>query len=85
MVTKLFEVSTARSKPEYRPLLTRTRKSEEKEQYLSNIIAVTSPSKISRDKYNNVLPNKEENNQYRVVYDKRVILYNYNMLPTVIR
>ena len=54
---------------------------EDKDEPPSKVIVVTNPTKITRDKYNNVLYNKRENKQYRVVYDKRVILDNLDTLP----
>lgn len=57
------------------------RKLGNKTEQPSKVIVITNPSKISRDKYSNVLYNKQENKQFRVVYDKRVILDNYDTLP----
>ncbi|KAL4219797.1 hypothetical protein ACF0H5_020209 [Mactra antiquata] len=64
-----------------KPLTYKKRGLEDGDEPPSKIIVVTNPSKISRDKYNNVLYNRTENKQYRVVYDKRVILENYDTLP----
>ena len=63
------------------PATYKKRKLEDGEQPPSKTIIVTNPSKISREKFNNVLYNREENKQYRVVYDKRVILNDYSTLP----
>ena len=57
------------------------RKLEKKEQPPAEVIVVTNPAKISRDKYSNILNNKKDDKQYRVVYDKRVILDNLDTFP----
>ncbi len=64
-----------------KPATYNKRKREDDEQQSSKIIVVTNPSKISRDKYNNILYNKVEKKQYRVVYDKRVIVDAYDTVP----
>ena len=46
-----------------------------------NVIVTSNPSYVSRGKYNNVANNKEERKQYRVAYDKRVILEYFDTIP----
>ena len=57
------------------------RKREDDKQPSDNTIVVTNPSKISRDKYNNILYNRVEKKKYRVVYDKRIIIDDYDTVP----
>lgn len=57
------------------------RKLENKDEPPSKVIVITNPTKISRDKYNRILYNRKEDKQYRVVYDKRVILKDLDTLP----
>ena len=64
-----------------KPSTYKKRKLVEKEEPPPKVIVVTNPSKISRDKYNNVLYNRKEDKQYRVVYDKRVILNDLDTIP----
>lgn len=45
------------------------RKRQADEQPPSKVNVVSNPSKISRDKFNNMLFNRKENKQYRIVYD----------------
>ena len=59
----------------------RKRKLEDREEPPSKVIFALNPNKISRDKYNNVIYNKEEKKEYRIVYDKRVILQNFDTVP----
>lgn len=49
------------------------RRSEDDEEPPTKVIVVTNPHKISRDKYSNILYSRQENKQYRIVYDKGVI------------
>ena len=57
------------------------RKLDDPEEPPSKVIVVTNPTKISRDKFNNVLYNREENKKYRIVYDKRVVQKDLDTLP----
>lgn len=57
------------------------RRSEDDEGPPTKVIIVTNPRKITRDKYSNVLYSREENKQYRIVYDKRVIQPDLDTLP----
>jgi hypothetical protein len=47
----------------------------------SKRIVLTNPTKICRDKYANLVFNRKEEKQYRVIYDKRTILKNLDTLP----
>jgi len=70
----------ANVKPD-QPQTYKKRKLDDDQQPPSKVIVLTNPSKILRDKYNNVLYNRREHKQYRVVYDKRVILDNFDTHP----
>ena len=45
------------------------------------VIVTTNPTKICRDKAENVLYNREEKKVYKSVYDKRVILQSMDTIP----
>ena len=63
------------------PQTYKKRKLDDGEQPPSKVLVVTNPHKITRDKYNNMIFNRKEDKQYRVVYDKRVIQDNFDTLP----
>ncbi|KAL4216573.1 hypothetical protein ACF0H5_024296 [Mactra antiquata] len=52
------------------------RKLDDKDELPSKVIVITNPTNISRDKFSNVLYNKQENKQYRVVYGKMAEIKN---------
>ena len=59
----------------------RKRDTDETDDVPAKIIRVTNPSKICRDKFSNIVYNRQEHKKYRVVYDKRVILENLDTVP----
>jgi len=64
-----------------KPSTHKKRKLDDAQESPSKVIVVSNPSKISRDKYDHVLYNRQEHKQYRVIYDKRVIQDNLDTLP----
>lgn len=54
---------------------------DDEEEPQAKIIATHNPSKITRDKYDHIIFNKSETKKYRVVYDKRVVLSNFDTVP----
>ena len=54
---------------------------DDSDQPPSKRIVLTNPTKICRDKYANLVFNRKEEKQYRVIYDKRVILKDLDTLP----
>ena len=64
-----------------KPYTHKKRKLDDSDQPPSKCIVLTNPTKICRDKYANVVFNRKEEKQYRVIYDKRTILKNLETLP----
>lgn len=67
--------------PTGKKLAKRTKTDKKNEPEKNGVITLVNPSKICRSKDHNIIYNREERKQYRIVYTKRVIQPDLDTLP----